>query len=299
VEAVSPPQHNPSKPQNFDAHGRLFYQTLVLNDAYLDKLPVHNKFWRGIKHPDFNLQSFRTGKAIVYPLAPSWRASLEAELHRAGWDSRAVSSFLECLQVNGSKLELAVAIPGVPSGQHYSDKSGLVDIDTDHTPKASGNVEIKVNIGQFEQRLKEIHDDVADLRREFMKYAGGVTALQVMQNMEFRIDEFAKRIDSLSMPVSYAPVPAPAHPQPEVEIITPKWRIPSPETAAEARPSPPEKPRNRCPHLKHWDGDTWGCGVNFAVSGSATAEHASLFGAFCIAGYSSCPHFKMMEDIKR
>jgi hypothetical protein len=149
------------KPQSFNAHGRLYYQTLVLNDDYIVRLPLRKNnrwgspFWFGIVHKDFTLMAFPSGLVIVYQHEISWRESMCQELSKC-WDQQAISSFDKCLQVNGSKLELAVAIPGVPAGQHYSDKSGLIDIDTDHTPKQGGNVEIKVNIGEFDRRLSSM-----------------------------------------------------------------------------------------------------------------------------------------------
>ena len=195
--------------ENFNAHGRLYYQALVLSDAHISKFPkkAKNNGWQGIVAESFTIMAYRDGKVLVFPKAPDWRTSCSNYLSTI-WDSQAVSSFMNCLQVNGSKLELAVAIPGVPSGQHYEDKSGLVSIDTDHTPKDSGNVEIKVNIGSFEQKLSEMNGMVAKLYSGFEKYMGGVTVLSLLQNMDFKISQLQNEIERIKSP----PIQAqPAH----------------------------------------------------------------------------------------
>jgi len=195
--------------ENFNAHGRLYYQTLVLSDAHINKFPkkAKNNGWQGYVSEPFTIMAYRDGKVMVFPKSPDWRTACSNYLSTI-WDSQAVSSFMNCLQVNGSKLELAVTIPGVPSGQHYEDKSGLVSIDTDHTPKDSGNVEIKVNIGSFEQKLSEMNGMVAKLYSGFEKYMGGVTVLSLLQNMDFKISQLQNEIERIKSP----PIQAqPAH----------------------------------------------------------------------------------------
>jgi hypothetical protein len=60
---------------------------------------------------------------------------------------------MECLQVNGSKIELAVAIPGIPLGEFWQEKNNIISAHTDQTPKKGGNLELTINMGEFDQRL--------------------------------------------------------------------------------------------------------------------------------------------------
>jgi len=208
------------KPENFDAHGQLYYQTLVLSEPHLAKIPREvlsrwgKPWYRELSHPDFTLRAFASGRCLVFAHRLSWRDALKEELSRL-WDPQAVSSFLACLQVNGCKLELAVAIPGVPSGQHYEDKAGLVSIDTDHTPKSQGNVEIKVNIGEFDRRLSSMEQQIAQLAS-----SGGYVGLQQLKDQVFILAKDMRSIVSLfssylkvgSHPVDIADADQPAPP---------------------------------------------------------------------------------------
>jgi hypothetical protein len=191
-----------NKPSGFDAHGRLFYSTLILNDDYITKLPEVKRnrwgtpFWFGIRHADFTLMAYPNGRLDVFPKpAIDWRSSLEAELLRV-WDARAVSSVLKCLQMNGSELELAIAIPGVAPGQHYTDKSKLVDIDTDQTPKHrnAANVEVRVHIGQFDKRLTAMEKSIHNIPTQL---GGGMHFVTTLSNMMAVIGKHAERIYSL------------------------------------------------------------------------------------------------------
>lgn len=191
---INAPAASPAKkPENFNAHGLLYYQTLVLSDSHLEKIPdlVTTRWglpwYRSLSNASFTLRAFvgegkSHGKCLVFPHVASWRDPLAESLFDIGWDAQAIASFDECLQINGSTLELAVAIPGVPSGQHFSDKSGLVSIDTDHTPKDSGNVEIKVNIGEFDQRLAAMENQIVKLVT-----SGGYLGFQQLKDMVYSI----------------------------------------------------------------------------------------------------------------
>jgi hypothetical protein len=188
-----------TNPQSFNSHGYLKYSTLVLNESYIERLPVckltrwKTPFWFGIVHNDFTMQVFPSGRSDVFLKTMDGRRSLEAELLKV-WDPQAVSSFLKCLQVNGAKLELAIAIPGIPVGQHYTDKNGLVDITTDHTPKEGGNVEIKVNIGEFDKRLASLEKSIHNIPTQL---GGGMHFVTTLSNMMAVIDKHAERIYSL------------------------------------------------------------------------------------------------------
>lgn len=294
------------KPENFDAHGQLYYQTLVLSEPHLAKIPREvlsrwgKPWYRELSHPDFTLRAFASGRCLVFAHQISWRESLKAELSRL-WDPQAVSSFGQCLQVNGAKLELAVAIPGVPSGQHYEDKAGLVSIDTDHTPKSQGNVEIKVNIGEFDRRLSAMEQQITNLAT-----SGGYLGIQQLKDQVFVLARDMRSMVSLFSSYLKAGSPLAA------EGSNPSLSAAPPMAGSDPAGSEPAvqgilKPSvvyRRCPHLSQDGamlrcektrprmhvGDIEGYPANPVIIPKEEFFRGEKF--VCRADFRSCPYFQ-------
>lgn len=277
------------KPENFNAHGLLYYQTLVLSDPHLEKLPdlVTTRWglpwYRSLSNASFTLRAFvgegkSHGKCLVFPHVASWRDPLAESLFDIGWDAQAIASFDECLQINGSTLELAVAIPGVPSGQHFSDKSGLVSIDTDHTPKDSGNVEIKVNIGEFDQRLAAMENQIVKLVT-----SGGYLGFQQLKDMVYSIAasmrDLTAVVRGLVVGNNVAPNVGNA-----VGTLPPASSVVEPPVVLTVSASEPV----RCPHVKELSPGSWYCGPRTVF----TEGHARLNPLPCFKpGFEKCDHY--------
>jgi hypothetical protein len=272
-----------SKPENFNAHGQLYYQTLVLSEPHLSRIEKQvlsrwGRLWyRELQHPDFTLRAFSSGRCMVFAHSPTWRSSLTEELSKI-WDQKAVSAFNENLQVNGSTLELAIALPGVPSGQHYEDKAGLVSIDTDHTPKDQGNIEIKVNIGEFDRRFSAMEQQIAQLAT-----SGGYLGFQQFKDMIYVLVSNVKElIDLIRSTSSNTTVGNSIDPK----IGNGIGSLPSsdPPTVL-IEPSPASI---RCPRAKELSLGIWFCGSRIVFE----RGHARMVPLRCFhPGFEKCPYY--------
>lgn len=297
---IKAPAASPAnKPENFNAHGQLYYQTLVLSDPHLEKLPSLTTsrwglpWYRSLSNASFTLRAFvgegrSHGKCLVFPHVASWRDPLAESLFDIGWDAQAIASFDECLQVNGSTLELAVAIPGVPSGQHYSDKSGLVSIDTDHTPKDSGNVEIKVNIGEFDRRLSSMETQIAKFTA-----SSGYLGFQQLKDMVYVLAASMKELTAVVKGLVVG-----NYVDKQVGTLPPRNIAPDNAPINVAHPSSIEEPPVvltttspvpiRCPHAKELSPGSWYCGPRTVfASGRARLNPIPCFRP----GFEKCDHY--------
>jgi hypothetical protein len=286
----APAASSPKKPENFNAHGLLYYQTLVLSDSHLERIPGLKlsrwglPWYRSLSNSNFTLRAFvgegkSHGKCLVFPHTADWRDPLAESLFDLGWDAQAIASFDECLQVNGSTLELAVAIPGVPSGQHFSDKSGLVSIDTDHTPKDSGNVEIKVNIGEFDRRLSSMETQIAKFTA-----SSGYLGFQQLKDMVYVLaSRMNQLVDLIKTGMLSGNIPIGNSVGNNVDTLPPS-SIEEPPVVLTVSSSEPV----RCPHAKELSPGSWYCGPRTVFAeGRARLTPLPCFRP----GFEKCDHY--------
>ena len=164
--------------------------------------------------------------------------------------------------VNGSKFEVAIAMPGIPCGLHYEDKGGLVSVDTDHTPIDGGNVELKVNVGQFEQRFNAIDNMVALIHSDIQKYLGGLPITQILLQMSARIDALDQKITALEGP----------------KPIKPEGEVASPSVT-------PDNP-SRCTRVRGTIEDGFFCGIDGDTVWKNGSAEVSPF--LCLTSSEKC-----------